>query len=91
MKFEIKIAAFLDTYSPFDLDTGTKQLIGCKWVMGTLDWLLIIDDKHANNTMHIDRIILGHGKSCNVTLSSSKLASAEKKWHNRLKKLTTLL
>ena len=46
--------------------------------MGTLDWLLIIDDKHAKNTMHIDRIIFGHGISCNVTLTSSKLASAEK-------------
>ena len=37
MKFESKIAALLDTHLLFALDTGTKQLIGCKWGMGTVD------------------------------------------------------
>ena len=37
MKFLSKIAALLDTHSLFAWDAGTKQLIGCKWVMGTLD------------------------------------------------------
>ena len=38
MKFENKIAAFQDTHLQFARDAGTKQLIGCKWVMGTVDW-----------------------------------------------------
>ena len=33
MKFESKIAVFLDTQLLFAGDAGTKQLIGCKWVM----------------------------------------------------------
>ena len=37
MKFESKIAAFLDTHLLFAWDAETKQLIGCKWVMGTVD------------------------------------------------------
>ena len=37
MKFESKIATFLDAHLLFALDAGTKQLIGCKWVMGTVD------------------------------------------------------
>ena len=37
MKFESKIAAFLDTHLLFAWDAGTKQLlIGCKWVMETV-------------------------------------------------------
>ena len=38
MKFESKIAAFLDTHSLFAWDAGTKQLIGSKWIMGTVDY-----------------------------------------------------
>ena len=38
MKFESKIAAFLDTPLLFAWDPGTKQLIGCKWVIGTVDY-----------------------------------------------------
>ena len=37
LNFESKIAAFLDTHLLFALDAGTKQLIGCKWVIGTVD------------------------------------------------------
>ena len=37
MKFESKIAAFLNTHLLFAQDAGTKQLIGCKWVIGTVD------------------------------------------------------
>ena len=36
MKFESKIAAFLDTHLLFTWDAETKQLIGCKWVMKTV-------------------------------------------------------
>ena len=36
MKFVSKIAAFLDTRLLFAGDAGTKQLIGCKWVMETV-------------------------------------------------------
>ena len=36
MKFESKIAALLDTDLLFASDAGTKQLIGCKWVMKTV-------------------------------------------------------
>ena len=32
-----QIAAFLDTHLLFVWDAGTKQLIGCKWVIGTVD------------------------------------------------------
>ena len=35
--FESKIAALLDTHSLVASDAETKQLIGCKWVMGTVD------------------------------------------------------
>ena len=38
MKFESKIAALLDTHSLSAWDAGTKQSIGCKWVIGTVDW-----------------------------------------------------
>ena len=38
MKFQSEIAAFLDTHLLFACDAGTKQLIGCKWVMGILDY-----------------------------------------------------
>ena len=37
MKFESKIAALLDTHLLFVSDAGTKQFIGCKWLMGTVD------------------------------------------------------
>ena len=37
MKFESKIAALLDAHLLFAWDAGTKQLIGCKWVMETVD------------------------------------------------------
>ena len=37
MKFESKNAALLDTHSLFAWDAGTKQLIGCKWVIETVD------------------------------------------------------
>ena len=33
MKFESKIAALLNTHLLFARDAGTKQLIGCKWVI----------------------------------------------------------
>ena len=33
MKFESKIAALLGIHLLFARDAGTKQLIGCKWVM----------------------------------------------------------
>jgi len=36
MKFESYIAAFLDTHLLFGRGAGTKQLIGCKWVMKTV-------------------------------------------------------
>ena len=36
MKLESKIVAFLDTHLLFASDAGTKQLIGCKWVMKTV-------------------------------------------------------
>ena len=36
IKFESKLAAFLDTHLLFARDAGTKQLIGCKWVMETV-------------------------------------------------------
>ena len=36
MKFESKIAAFLDTHLLFGWEAGTKQLIGCKLVMETV-------------------------------------------------------
>ena len=36
MKFESKIAAFLDTHLLFARDAGTKQLIDCKLVMETV-------------------------------------------------------
>ena len=35
--FESKIAAFLDTHSLFAWDPGTKQLIGFKWIMETME------------------------------------------------------
>ena len=37
MKFDCKIAALLDTHWLFAWDAGTTQLIGCKWVMRTVD------------------------------------------------------
>jgi len=37
MKFESKITALLDTHLLVAWDAGTKQLIGCKWVMGSVD------------------------------------------------------
>jgi len=37
MKFESKIAAFLDTHLLFAWDAGTKQLIVYKWVIGTVN------------------------------------------------------
>ena len=52
MKFESKIAAFLDIHSLFAWDAGTKQLIGCKWVMGTVDCSNNINQK-AQATCHI--------------------------------------
>ena len=36
MKFERQIAAFLDSHLLFAWDAGTKQFIGCKWVMKTV-------------------------------------------------------
>ena len=37
VKFESKIAVLLDTHSLFASDAGTKQLIGCKLVIGTVN------------------------------------------------------
>ena len=51
MKFESEIAAFLDTHLQFAWDAGTKQLIGCKWVMGTVDLkrdIIWISFTHSN-------------------------------------------
>ena len=46
MKSESKIAAFLDTHLLFAWDAETKQMIGCKWVMGTVN-LLQVSDAHV--------------------------------------------
>ena len=40
MKFESKITAFLDTHLLFAWNAGTKQLIGCEWVIGTNSGLM---------------------------------------------------
>ena len=42
VKFLSKIVALLDTHLLFSWDAGTKQLIGCKWVLGTVDSLVIL-------------------------------------------------
>ena len=42
MKFERKIAALLGTYLLSAQEAGTKMLIGCKWVMGTVDLMTIL-------------------------------------------------
>ena len=42
MKFESKIAAFLDTHLLFAWNVLTKQLIGCKWVIETVDYIRAI-------------------------------------------------
>ena len=41
IKFESKITAFLNTHLLFAWDAGTKQLIGCKRIMGFVRFTLV--------------------------------------------------
>ena len=57
MKFESKIAAPLDTHSLFAWDAGTNQLIGCKWVMETLDLIMRIIETEQKEEDESPRVL----------------------------------
>ena len=52
IKFESKLAAFLDTHLLHAGDAGTKKLIGCKWVMDdSWEQWIVTASKYTSNVV----------------------------------------